>query len=404
MVRKDHTTVTPLPTDGKLRAGVDDPGRREAYLPAPTVQVHAANVTTLHNGDLGCVWFGGTQEGVPDISIWFSRLTPGSDTWSTPVQLSDDPTRSEQNPVLFPAPSGELWLLYTAQHAGDQDSAEVRCRISPDDGVTWAEVRTLFPATPRGGVFVRQPLVVLSSGRWLLPVFHCVTVPGRKWVGDEDTSGLMISDDEGVTWREVVVPDSTGCVHMNVVPAGDRLTAFYRSRWADSVYQSWSDDDGETWTAPVAGELPNNNSSIQATTLADGRIAMVLNPTRAEAGTPRRLSLYDEIDDAGLAESQGVLEEVPAADDGRRHAFWGTRRAPLTLALSSDGGLTWPARRDLEVGDGYCLTNNSRDGLNRELSYPTVHQTADGALHVAFTYHRKAIKHVVADPSWVSAG
>jgi len=398
------TTSTPLPTDGVLRTRTNDPLRRDAFLPSTTVQVHAANLMTLGNGDLGCVWFGGTQEGVPDISVWFSRLMPGSHTWSPPVRLSDDPTRSEQNPVLFPAPSGELWLLYTAQHAGDQDSAEVRYRISTDDGATWGEVGTLFPATPGGGIFVRQPVVVLPSGRWLLPVFHCVSVPGRKWVGDQDTSAVMISDDHGASWRELPVPESTGCVHMSVVPAGGRLTAFYRSRWADAVYQSWSDDDGETWTAPEPTELPNNNSSIQATALADGRLAMVLNPTRAEAGTARRLSLYDEIDDAGLAETQGVVEAAAPADDGRRQAFWGTPRAPMTLALSSDGGRTWPARRDLETGDGYCLTNNSRDGLNRELSYPSVHQTVDGALHVAFTYHRKAIEHVVVDPSWVTAG
>jgi predicted neuraminidase len=400
-----ETAPTPLPTDGVVRARADDPARRDAFLPSTSVQVHAANLMTLGNGDLGCVWFGGTQEGVPDICVWFSRLTPGSDTWSAPVQLSDDQTRSEQNPVLFPTPTGELWLLFTSQHAGNQDTAEVRYRVSADDGVTWGPVRTLLPATDRGGIFVRQPVVVLSSGRWLLPVFHCVTVPGHRWVGDADTSAVTVSDDAGATWREVAVPESTGCVHMSIVPVGDRLTAFYRSRWADAVYQSWSDDDGETWTAPTPTELPNNNSSIQATPLANGRLAMVLNPTRADADTPRRLSLYDEIDDEGLAAAQGEIEAAPVEEDpGGRRAFWGTPRAPMTLALSADGGRTWPMRRDLEIGDGYCLKNNSRDGLNRELSYPSVHQTADGLLHVAFTYHRRAIEYVVVDPSWVDAG
>jgi predicted neuraminidase len=395
----------PLPTDGVIRSRADSPDRRDAYLPTSTVQVHAANLMTLANGDLGCVWFGGTQEGVPDICVWFSRLTPGSDTWSAPVQLSDDQTRSEQNPVLFPTPTGELWLLFTSQHAGNQDTAEVRYRVSTDDGVTWGPVQTLFPATDRGGVFVRQPIVVLPTGRWLLPIFHCVTVPGRRWVGDADTSAVMISDDAGATWREVAVPESTGCVHMSVVPVGDRLTAFFRSRWADAVYQSWSDDDGETWTAPAPTELPNNNSSIQATALSDGRLAMVLNPVRAGVDTPRRLSLYDEIDDEGLADTQSQVEEAPVEDEsGGRRAVWGTPRAPMTLALSADGGRTWPMRRDLETGDGYCLTNNSREGLNRELSYPSVHQTPDGMLHVAFTYHRRAIQYVTVDPSWVDAG
>ncbi len=40
------------------------------------------------------------------------------------------------------------------------------------------------------------------------------------------------------------------------------------------------------------------------------------------------------------------------------------------------------------------MTNNSTDKRNRELSYPSVHQSPDGAIHVAFTYHRsQAIKH-----------
>ena len=49
----------------------------------------------------------------------------------------------------------------------------------------------------------------------------------------------------------------------------------------------------------------------------------------------------------------------------------------MTLAISEDGGRTWPRKRNLEVGDGYCMTNNSRDQLNREYSYP-VHQAGAG--------------------------
>jgi predicted neuraminidase len=67
------------------------------------------------------------------------------------------------------------------------------------------------------------------------------------------------------------------------------------------------------------------------------------------------------------------------------------------LAVSDDGGRSWPKRIEIETGDGYCLTNNSLDRRNRELSYPSVHQTPDGRVHVAFTYHRQAIKHVVLD-------
>ncbi|TDD21988.1 sialidase family protein [Nonomuraea diastatica] len=353
------------------------------FLPAPTVQAHAANLMPLPGGDLGCVWFGGTQEGMPDISIWFSRLAGGA--WSPPVRLSDDGARSEQNPVLFPAPGGELWLLHTAQRAGDQDTAEVRTRVSADGGATWGPVRTLIPADRGGGVFVRQPVVVLED-RWLLPAFRCSRPAIGKWTGDHDTSALYVSRDRGRTWRPREIPGSTGLVHMNVVPLpGGTLLALFRSRRADRVHASRSEDGGRTWSVPEPTALPNNNSSIQATRLADGRIALVFNHSSRADATERRTSLYDEIEGHGGSEGHGASVGT---------AFWGAPRAPLTLALSSDGGRSWPWRRDLETGDGYCMSNNSRDGLNRELSYPSIAQTADGSLHVAYTHHRKAIKHI----------
>jgi predicted neuraminidase len=384
-------------TDGVVRT-TDELGRREALLPAPQVQNHAANLAVLPDGSLSCVWFAGTQEGVPDIGVWFSRLDGG--VWSEPVQLSADPTRSEQNPVLFVLNPGEVWLLWTSQHAGNQDTARVLRRISTDAGHTWGPIHTLLPETGEGGVFVRQPIVALPTGRLLLPIFHCVRVAGRKWVGDRDYSGVMISDDSGVTWREVVVPDSTGCVHMNIGRLSDGgLIALYRSRWADAIYRSTSDDDGETWTSPIPTELPNNNSSIQFVVLPHDRLALVFNESSADDATARRTSLYDEIDDDGLVETP--QSEAPPIDDTGRSAFWGAPRAPMTLAISDDAGLTWPMRRNIEIGDGYCLSNNSRDGLNREFSYPTI-TAAGGRLHIAFTRFRQAIEYVELTPDWIS--
>jgi predicted neuraminidase len=382
------TGLEQLTTDGVVRERPD--GLGEAFLPTKTVQSHAAQLAVLPGGDLGCVWFGGTQEGVADISVWFSRMSPGG-AWSSPVQLSDDTTRSEQNPVLFPAPTGDLWLLYPAQHAGDQDTAVVRARVSTDNGITWGPVRDLL-SSPDGGVFLRQPIVVLPTGRWLLPTFACVRIEGRKWAGDRDTSSVWFSDDEGATWREAPVPESTGCVHMNIVPRAGGLTAYFRSRWADHVYRSTS-VDGTVWEPPRPTELPNNNSSIQAVALADGSTAMVFNESSRDDAVARRVSLYDEIDDSGIIEgSKPQVRDVQ--DTTERTAFWGAPRAPLTLAISRDDGLTWPVRRILADGDGYALSNNSRDGLNRELSYPSVVVDGNGDLHVAFTHHRRAIRYL----------
>ncbi|WP_118183146.1 sialidase family protein [Paraburkholderia phosphatilytica] len=395
------TSQSTLPVEattlsGQLHPASSDHSRIDAYLPSATVQNHAANLIALANGDLLCAWFGGTQEGVPDISIWLSRLAKGSTTWSEPERLSDDPTRSEQNPVLFATPDGALWLIYTAQLSGHQNTAIVRRRVSTDNGLTWGPITTLFD---RPGTFVRQPIVVARDGAWLCPVFSCRVQPGERWSGNDDVSAVMRSTDDGATWTEHAVPGSVGCVHMNIQPLADgTLIALFRSRWADHVYASRS-NDGCHWSEPQPLDLPNNNSSIQFVALANGHLGLVFNHSSAADSTARRASLYDDIEDS---EDSGALVTQAASSHGT--AFWGAPRAPMTLAISTDGGRTWPVQRNLETGDGYCMTNNSTEKLNREFSYPSIAQSADGKLHIAYTYFRQRIKYVCVTEDWASAG
>jgi predicted neuraminidase len=87
--------------------------------------------------------------------------------------------------------------------------------------------------------------------------------------------------------------------------------------------------------------LPNPNSGIDAVTLADGRHLLVYNHT-----------------------ARG--------------------RTPLNVAVSADGK-AWQAAAVLEGEPG-------------EYSYPAVIQTADGLVHVAYTWKRRRVKHVVLDP------
>ena len=388
--------------DGLLQAHPDDPARLVADLPRPCVQAHAANLMVLGDGALACVWFGGSMEGRADISVFMSRLAPGARQWSAPLQLSDDPDRSEQNPILFPAPDGQLWLLHTAQTSGHQDTALVRVRRSADHGRSWGAPQTLADAP--AGTFVRQPLHVHGDGSWLLPIFNCRAVAGQPWDGSLDDSAVLRSTDQGRSWQRIAVPDSLGCVHMSIVPAADGrgLLAFFRSRWADHIHASRSDDGGLSWQAPRPTALPNNNSSVQALRLADGRLAMIFNASSAADASERRESLYDELGDELKASAPAAAAAPPATAPPARRAFWGAPRAPMTLALSDDDGASWPWQRDLETGDGWCLSNDSARGLNREYSYPSLRQGPDGALHLAYTVFRQHIRHVRVLPDWVT--
>lgn len=367
--------------NGVLREA--SPGRWDAYIPSPSLQNHAASLARLPGGELACVWFGGTMEGMPDISIHMSIFDKDKGCWSPAVKFVDNPTRSEQNPLLFNAADGAVWLMYTSQVSGNQETSVVRRRVSPDGGKTFGPPHTMIDAP---GTFIRQRIVTLPSGDLLLPVFKCRKVANEPWTGNHDISAVFRSKDGGTTWSQIDVPQSMGQVHMNIVEAGNgKMIAVYRSRWADHIHMSRSSDGGASWSTPVPTVLPNNNSSIQCVRLGDGRLAMVYNHSSAANAEGRRTSLYDELDDNA--------QQLSTPAQGRQ-AFWGAPRAPMSLIFSTDNGETWTGRRDLEIGDGYCLSNNSVDGMNREFSYPTLLEGPDGTLDIAFTYFRQGIKHV----------
>ena len=365
------------------------PGRMEALLPSPKVQNHAAFLHRLPNGALACAWFGGTLEGKSDISVYASVLLPGATSWGPARQLSFDAERSEQNPVLFTAPDGQLWLFHTAQPSGNQDECQIRMAplaIDPADATRLISGEGHFLDLPRG-CFIRAPLVVRDDGAWLLPIFRCMPRPGQRWNGSHDVAAVGVSRDGGRRWVLEPVPDSTGSVHMSPVALGDgRYAAFYRRRQADFVHRSESTDGGRIWSAPEATDIPNNNSSIGAIRLDDGRVAVLCNPASAATSSSRRQSLYDEL---------GEEDSRPDADPaGGCVPVWGVERAPVALCLSSDGGRTFPQRLIIEDGPGTCTSNDSTDGRNKEMSYPWLLQDADGTLHLAYTYHRRGIKYV----------
>ncbi|MEE2888625.1 MAG: exo-alpha-sialidase, partial [Planctomycetota bacterium] len=60
-------------------------------------------------------------------------------------------------------------------------------------------------------------------------------------------------------------------------------------------------------------------------------------------------------------------------------------RDMLNVAISHDGK-KWYAAAVLERAEG-------------EYSYPAVIQTADGDVHITYTWKRKRIKHVILDPT-----
>ena len=359
----DYPKLPGLTPDGRVYWN-EEMGAIEARIPNGGYRSgHGPALLELPNGDLLCVWFAGSFEGNADVHIVCSRLEKDSEAWTEPVDVSGDPERSEQNPSLFYGPDGAAWCMYTAQldrQAGKdnmQFTAVVRCQKSTDGGRTWGPYETVFPEE---GTFCRQPIQVLSNGRWIFSNWLC-TDSAEGLSGDP--TAFRISDDQGKTWRTVMMPESHGHVHANVVELEPgHLVAFMRNREAYRIHRSESFDYGETWSEPKPTPLPNNNSSISAIKLQSGRVAIAYNPTC-----------------------------TPDPQPGK--AAWPGLRCPVAVALSEDGGLTFPIIRWMERGEGYIGDENKTN--NKQYEYPYLMQTKDGMIHLAYAaWTRDAMKYV----------
>lgn len=354
----DYPKLPELKPDGVIYENTKM-GVFESFLPTGGYDsAHAPALLETAEGDLLCAWFAGSREGNADVRIVCSRLPKGTAQWEPVTDISGDPTRSEQNPSLFQHPNGDIWAVYTAQlerlnGKNRQETAFVRRQISRDQGRTWGPAEILFPEI---GTFCRQPIQILSNGRWIMSTYVC-SVGGAAG----DPTILRISDDQGQTWRAVEMPGSNYRVHGNIVElGGGKLVDFLRSRAADNIYISRSDDYGDTWTVPVPTVLPNNNASISALRLQSGRIAIAYNHTNTASTDPT-------------------------------HTVWPKVRCPVAVALSEDGGETFPMIRAMELGEGYMGLENVVNNLRYE--YPYLMQARDGRLHLAFANRtRQGIK------------
>jgi predicted neuraminidase len=367
--------------DGRIRPASMG-GLREAYLPIAFPSSHAANLIALRNGDLLCTWYTGLWEGHSNVAIAISQLRKGSREWTRPGVVAQKEGYAFENPVLFEPADGALWLFHTSQIANaGQANSQIFLLTSSDAGRHWTQPKLLF-AQP--GSFERQRLLATGS-TWVFPMYY---TPSRGITGEDalrNYSTIQISADQGRTWKECAVPESQGLVQPDVIELSpEHFEAFFRSRWADWVYTSYS-RDGCSWTAPTATRIPNNNSSIQVFRLDNGRLVIAFN--NRQAATKRAKSTT-------------------------------APRWPLSVALSADSGQTWPWVRDVETGsevpieslpDAIAGTDVERergaffDHLY-SYEYPSIIQTSDGIIHMAYTFRRRTIKYIAFDENWIKGG
>jgi predicted neuraminidase len=309
------------------------------FDPNPVPSCHAATIAEAKDQSLIAAWFAGSAEGRPDVGIWSARCVAGQ--WTVPMKVAegrqpDGTSLPCYNPVLFQRREGSLMLFYKV---GPRPTAwwGMLC-MSDDNGKTWSAPRRL----PDGilGPVKNKPVQLADGAILCASSAEGLTQPPAWQIHFER------STDGGRTWRFIKVPqaeNSPSAIQPSILLlGGERLLAVGRTL-AEHLFTTSSPDNGLTWSQLTLLDLPNPNSGTDAVTLKDGRHLLVYNHT-----------------------AKG--------------------RSPLNVAISRDGS-TWDAALTLENEPG------------QEFSYPAVIQTSDGLVHIAYTWKRKLIKHVVIDPA-----
>jgi predicted neuraminidase len=307
--------------------------REDIFTNAPFAQCHASTIAETDSG-LVAAWFGGTEEGNPDVGVWLSHRDES--VWSPPVEVGSGRQAGKGsqpcwNPVLVYPAGGPLILFYKLGPSPSRWQGMMT--VSTDGGRTWPEPRSL----PDGmiGPVKNHPLEFPDG----------ILLCGSSTELDGWRVHFEIAADKSRTWRRTPpINDGRdiGLIQPALLRAGpDAVISLMRST-AGRIYFARSGDRGATWTKPEALSVPNPNSGIDAVTLRDGRHVLVYNPV-----------------------TQG--------------------RSPLVVALSPDGR-DWKQVLTLE------------DERHSEFSYPAVIKSRDGLVHVTYTWKRLRIRHVVIDP------
>ena len=287
-----------------------------------------ASVAELKDGRLMVAWhkYTGGSMGGDDFGVCriFSKTShDGGLTWEEERMLVDTlpGDLNVQAPALYMLPSGEL--LLTCLRAHSESSTSMMLFRSLDDGSTFVESSPIWEHSEgqwlQGGA---SSLVRLSNGRLLLP-FHGGTGHQHK---QHNVVRCFHSDDEGYAWKlakgEVDLP-MRGAMEASIAELDDGKLVMSLRTQLGSVFLSYSEDRGETWTLPQTSGLKAPES---CTCL------------RRIPGTNSLLLLWND------------------SLYNPRHHHYG-ERSPLSVAISNDGGNTWQRAGDIESSGDFEYTN-----------------------------------------------
>ncbi len=214
-----------------------------------------------------------------DGRILLSRSKDGGESWHT-REIIHVPERfvryegsyelvsDDRDPSLTTLSNGEILLSWFHWGDGDRDAptSSIYISISNDNGENWSKPQMIF-----FNAATSDAVLEIKNGVLLLPAYGSL--------GDEFSSAFLIkSEDYGKTWSKeaIIIAEGKKFSFSFYEPAitrigEDKLLCVLRTS-TGLLYESRSEDDGETWTKPKA--LPFYGHCPDLLTLKDGRVIL----------------------------------------------------------------------------------------------------------------------------------
>lgn len=298
-----------------------DPDLDDALKPvnvnhAPDAAYAVANrqwqgIPTIERTRGGRIWAGwysgGPTEGT-DNYVVVVRSDDDGQSWSAPVLVVEPPGKVRAyDECLWIDPQGRLWLFWAQSFEwwdGRSGTWAIRCDDPDADKPMWTKPRRLAD-----GIMMNKPTVV-SNGDWLLPtaIWECKP-PHRPDMSDKRFSNVTISRDNGETFEHLGsadVPGRSFDEHMLVEQRNGDLWMLVRLG-RGGIGQSFSKDDGRTWSAGEVSHIEGLDSRFFIRRLRSGNLLLINNHNFADRKNKRCNMTAFVSDDDGKTWQGGLL-------------------------------------------------------------------------------------------------
>jgi predicted neuraminidase len=187
------------------------------------------------------------------------------------------------------------------------------------------------------GSMVRGQPIVLDTGEYLLPLYN-EKGDDREFTDSSSVSYFLRYNPKTQEWTEsknrIRSPEGNLQAQVVQISATDLFCFMRRGGGYGPTEDGWmlrsdSKDGGFSWTDAVRTDFPNPNSAVELIKLKNGHLLLVYNDSMSD-------------------------------------------RTPLTLAVSTDNGETWPFRRMIAGGDN-------------DFAYPYAIQGSDDKIYLIYT-------------------